>query len=121
MLRDDKIRDALLAYYAEVDGLQRSIETVMGRGRDPLAEVGWDIRAFDMALSYAVTRNRKNAIERALEQDPEGQHALLARFRAHPDALRATRRAITYNALLQPIIAQWVRELASIRSTLGEP
>lgn len=121
VLRDDKARDAVLAYYAEVDGLQRSIETVMRRGRDPLAEVGWDIRAFDLALSYAVTRNQKSAIERALVEDPEGQQALLTRFRAHPDALRATHRAITYNGLLKPIIAQWIRELSSVRSSLAQP
>lgn len=121
VLRDDKARDAVLAYYAEVDGLQRSIETVMRRGRDPLAEVGWDIRAFDLALSYAVTRNQRTAIERALAEDPEGEQALLTRFRSHADALRATQRAITYNGLLQPIIAQWIRELSSVRASLSQP
>ena len=118
VLRDDVARDAVLAYYAEVEGLQRSIETVMRRGRDPLAEVGWDIRAFDLTLSYAVTRNHTPAIQRALSEDPEGRQALLARFRAHPDAMRATQRAITYNGLLQPIIDQWIRELNRVRSSL---
>lgn len=118
VLRDDRNRDAILAYYSEVDRFQRSIETIMRRGRDPLGEVGWDIRAFDLALSYAVARSRTGSVDAALNDDPEGQQALLARFRNHPDAARATRRAITYNGLLLPIINQWTRELTSVRAGL---
>jgi hypothetical protein len=119
VLRDDKARDAVLAYYAEVDRMQRSIETVMRRGREPLGEVGWDIRAFDLALSYAVTRYQGPARDAALSADAEGQQALLARFRAHPDAMRATRRAITYNGMLRPIITDWISELGTVRSVLA--
>lgn len=118
VLRDVRLRDGLLTYYSEVERFQRSIETVMRRGRDPLAEVGWDIRAFDLALSYAVTRSGTHRGQRALANDPEGEGALLRRFREHPDALRATYRAVTYHSLLQPIITDWTRELSAVRLQL---
>lgn len=119
VLRNVRLRDGLLTYYSEVQRLQRSIETVMRRGRDPLAEVGWDVRAFDLALSYAVTRGSTHDAQRALATDPDGEGALLMRFRQHPDALRATRRAVTYHGLLHPIITDWTRELSAVRSELG--
>lgn len=119
VLHDDRTRDAILAYYSEVERFQRTLETVMRRGRESLAEIGWDIRAFDLTLSYAVTRGPNSPeASRALNADPEGDQALLARYRAHADALRATRRAITYNAFLHPIISDWSRELASVRAGL---
>ena len=118
VLRDVRLREGLLTYYSEVERLQRSIETVMRRGRDPLGEVGWDIRAFDLALSYAITRYGTQAPARALGSDPDGESALLARFRRHADASRATRRAITYHGLLHPIISDWTRELNAVRSLL---
>lgn len=119
VLRDVQLRDKLLFYYAEVARFQRSIETIMRRGRDPLAEVGWDVRAFDLSLSYAITREPTDGAMRALESDPEGSGALIRRFRQHPDALRSTRRAITYHSLMRPIIADWTSQLEAVRSQLN--
>lgn len=103
------------SYNYQVGRLQRTIETVMGRGRDPLAEVGWDIGAFDGALSYAITRTDLGVGSPAALQ-PRAE--LATRFRQHPDAERATRRAVTYQGFLAPIIADWERQLATIRRVL---
>ena len=115
VIRDASVRDALLTYYSEVGRLQRTIETVMGRGREPLAEVGWDVGAFDGALSYAITRTDLGVDSPAALQ-PSAE--LATRFRQHPDAERATRRAVTYQGFLSPIIADWERQLVTIRRVL---
>lgn len=117
VIRDARVRDALLKYYSEVGRLQRTIETVMGRGREPLAEVGWDIGAFDGALSYAITRADLGV---SAQSDVEVSPELATRFRRHPDAERAARRAITYQGFISPIIADWERQLAVVRQVLPD-
>ncbi len=113
VLRSDGLRDAILSYYASLVWAERSLETVMQRGRDPLGEVGWDIRAFDPAGSYAVNLGQG---ARSPQGAGSGAGSTLARrFRAHPEAERATRRAVTYNAMLQPIVESWQRHLAALR------
>jgi hypothetical protein len=116
VIREAKVRDALLTYYSEVGRLQRTLETVMGRGREPLAEVGWDIGAFDGALTYAITRN--DLAVSTPTAVPQWSGELGSRYRQHPDAERATRRAITYQGFLSPIIADWEVQLGTVRRVL---
>ena len=118
VLRNVELRDAVLTYYAEVERLQRTIETVMRRGREPLAELGWDIRAFDPTLSYAVMRTAPNTtVDTASAGGISGQ-ALIHRFREHPDAERATHRAVTYQRFLRPIMTDWARQLQIVRARM---
>ena len=119
VLRDDQLRDAMLTYYMNIVGLQTSLRTIMLRGKDPLGEVGWDIRAFDPSLSYAVTVFRPSSAD--LESRASESSELLAtRFRAHPDAERAARRAVTYNGMMQPILREWEVALETVRSRLRD-
>lgn len=116
VLRDENLRDALLTYYARVGRFQFSLETVMRRGRDPLGELGWDIRAFDPSIEYAVDPRTSRPSVVPLVSSEDG--TLLASFRAHRDARRVTHRALTYNALLRPILADWDLTLERLRTRL---
>ena len=100
-------RDAVLTYYTQVTVFQRKLETIMRRGKDPLGEVGWDIRAFDPARVFALLRQADSTRDTSTE-------GLLQRFQSHPDAERATYRAITYNQTLQLLLSDWERSLASV-------
>jgi hypothetical protein len=114
------LRDAILTYYAEITWFQRSLQTVMQRGKDPLGELGWDIQAFDPALAYAA--NLASAAPQDSTLASELLENLTSRFRNHPDAERATRRALTYNGMLQPVISEWQRALDTVRIRVpGEP
>jgi len=42
------------------------------------------------------------------------------RFTRHPDVERVTRRAITYNAILQAVLHNWERSLASVLAQIAE-
>ena len=117
VIRSDTLRDAILTYYADIAWYQRSLQTVMQRGKDPLGEVGWDIQAFDPALSYAVNLggiSRRGPERTALETNV----SLGERLRQHPGALTATQRAVTYNGMLQPILEEWQLALATLRQQL---
>jgi len=108
-------RDAVLTYYTQVTVFQRMLETMMRRGKDPLGEVGWDIRAFDPAMEYAFLRQSDSTLLPAATPTPSASGgSLLRRFQSHPDAERATYRVITYNAFLQVTLANWERSLASV-------
>lgn len=117
VIRSDRLRDAMLTYYADIGWYQRSLQTVMQRGKDPLGEVGWDIQAFDPALSYAV--NLGGITRRAPQQTAlETGVSLARRYIRHPHALTATRRSVTYNGMLQPILEEWQLALATLRQQL---
>ena len=117
VIRDAGVRDAMLTYYSEVDRLQRSIETVMRRGREPLAEVGWDIQAFDPGLAYAIS-SREPVQNTATENDRQPPQRVSERFRNHPAARSAAARALTYQRFLTPIISDWETQLRAVRSRL---
>jgi hypothetical protein len=119
VLRDDSFRDALFTYYAEVSRFQRSLETVMARGKDPLGELGWDIQAFDAAITYAVNLGAASESQAANVAMPGGNSTLLQRYRAHPDAERVTQRSFTYNGMLGPILDDWGRALSVLRRQAG--
>lgn len=120
VLRDDELRDAILNYYADIAWFQRSLQTVMQRGKDPLGELGWDIQAFDPAIIYAANMGMSAAGpgQPAFKAKPLGD--LTTRYRNHPDAQRVTRRALTYNAMLQPIVGDWQTALDKLRDQLPE-
>lgn len=121
LLRDDELRNGLFNYYTSVQRYQRSLETVMKRGKDPLGELGWEVHAYDDILGYAV--NLGSAPARAaddlptIEPDPV---PLLARVRRQPNATVAVRRALTYNGMLQPIVGEWIQSLELVRNKLPE-
>jgi hypothetical protein len=119
VIRDAAVRDALLTYYSEVVRLQRTLETVMRRGRDPLAEVGWDIQAFDPALTYAIT-SQEPAQNTGIENRRRPPQPVSERFRNHPAARSAAARALTYQRFLTPIISDWETQLRLVRSPLGD-
>lgn len=116
VIRSGPLRDALLTYYAYVAWYQRSFQTIMQRGRDPLAEVGWDIQAFDSGLSRTV--------DPGVMAPAPGRTALATeaslwnRFRSHPDAIAAARRAVTYNGIARPMLEDLQRRLADLRQEL---
>jgi hypothetical protein len=120
VLRDDVLRDAILTYYADLTWFQRSLQTVMQRGKDPLGEVGWDIQAFDLSLTYAVNlgKSSTNPPDLAVVSGVSGD--LTSRFRNHREAERATQRALTYNGMLQPILAEWQHALEAVRRYVPE-
>lgn len=117
VIRDAGVRDALLTYYSELIRLQRTLETVMRRGRDPLAEVGWDIQAFDPALAYAIT-SQEQAQNAGAENANRPPQPASERFRNHPAARTAAARALTYQRFLTPIISDWETQLRLVRSRL---
>jgi hypothetical protein len=116
VLRNVRARDALLTYYSEVDRLQRSLETVMRRGREPLAEVGWDIQAFDPSLAYAISVDRGAGTKPNLPA-PQSTRAA-ERFRVYPGARTAATRAVTYHRFIEPIVSDWELQLRLVRSEL---
>lgn len=118
VLRDDTLRDAILTYYADIIWFQRSLQTVMQRGKDPLGEVGWDIRAFDPSLEYAANLGKSSTAPMNAGMTNELLGFLTVRFRNHRDAERATRRALTYNGMLQPILREWQLALEKVRTNL---
>lgn len=119
VLRDEELRDALLTYYALIPRFQFSLETVVRRGRDPLGELGWDIRAYDDVLAYAANFGTvPSELLPFAQVRPARDGRLVDRFRAHPDARRATHRAITYNALMQPVLLDWELRLGEVRAAL---
>lgn len=112
VIQKASVRDAVLTYYARVPYFQRVLETVMRRGRDPLGEVGWDIQGFDPAIQYAAARGTDPLVARTeagVNRPTVG--TLVDRFTSHPDADRATRRAVTYHAMLQAVLKNWERSL----------
>ena len=114
VIEEATMRDAILSYYAEVTRLQRMLETVMGRGKNPLGEVGWDVRAFDPAIGYAVVPAKDPTFATDEISSPRVQGGqLVDRFRNHPDAERATLRAITYNKMLQSVLDLWQESVDS--------
>jgi hypothetical protein len=121
VIRESATRDAILTYYTEVTSFQRMIETVMRRGKDPLGDVGWDIRAFDPSIAYAVSRGDDSIPVSSTDTTYsllEG--GLLRRLQNHEDAERATHRAITYNAMLQSTLATWEQSLAFVMARVLE-
>ena len=112
VIGDDATRDAVLSYYAEVTRFQRMLETVMVRGKNPLGDVGWDIQALDPAIAHAAASDSDLPSRNLPSRDAVGGQ-LLNSFRQHPDAERATRRAITYNKMLQSVLELWQQSLAS--------
>lgn len=118
VLKDAELRDALLTYYADITWFQRSLQTVMQRGKDPLGELGWDIQAFDPSLPYAANlgMSATGPTIATFESEPLGN--LTSRFRSQRDADRVTRRALTYNGMLQPILGEWQQALGEVRSKL---
>jgi hypothetical protein len=121
LIRSRELRNALFNYYASVERFQRSLETVMKRGKDPLGELGWDIHAYDQVLSYAVNLgNAPTSAKSSLDALPAESIALVDRFRRAPNAAIATRRALTYNGLLQPIVAEWYVALDAVRRMLPD-
>lgn len=120
VLRDDVLRDAILTYYADITWFQRSLQTVMQRGKDPLGELGWDIQAFDPSLTYAANLGKSAADPPDPSLVPEGSGGLTSRFRNHQDAERVTRRALTYNGMLQPILTDWQHALQEVRKFVSE-
>lgn len=119
VLRDVSFRDALFTYYAEVRRFQRSLETIMTRGKDPLGELGWDIQAFDADIGYAVNLGTAPESPARSAVALGGNGTLLQRYRAHPDAERVTRRSYTYNGMLRPILNDWDRALGVLRREAG--
>lgn len=87
----------------------------MERGRDPLGELGWDIGAFDPFVFYSVNPAHAAYLPRSQVGVAPAPDGLARRFRNHPDAERVTRRAITYNRMLEPVVAEWQNDLATVR------
>ena len=119
VIDDDEVRDALLSYYAEVTRFQAMLETVMSRGKNPLGEVGWDIQAFDAAISHSSVRESDLPMRSPQQRDAAGAQ-VLQRFRQHPAAERATIRAITYNKMLQTVLALWQQSLVSTLTQVSD-
>lgn len=117
VIEDATIRDAVLSYYSQVSGYQRVLETLMRRGKDPLGELGWDIGGFDPDISFAVGRGT-DTLEVASAPAMYDQGSLLSRFQNRADAERVTRRAITYNSMLQTALSRWERSLLEARTKI---
>ena len=121
VLRDIKLRESVLSYYFEVVRFQRSIESAMQRGKDPLGELGWDVRAFDTMLPYAANLGDAppETQSQALRDDAlDGK--LLERFRAQPAARATAERARTYNAISQTILARWQQSVNALLAQLRQ-
>lgn len=119
VIQDARVRDAMLTYYSEVGRLQRTLETVMRRGREPLAEVGWDIQAFDPALTYAIS-SQAPVQNTETENDRRPPLPVSERFRNHPAARLAAARALTYQRFMTPILSDWETQLRLVRSSLRD-
>lgn len=93
----------------------------MRRGKDPLGELVWDIQGFDPAIEYAAARGADPvAATPAPGVARRTDGALMRRFTNHPDAGRVTRRAITYNSMLQAVLENWERSLAPVLAQVTE-
>jgi len=113
VIEDAAVRDGVLTYYAQIPRFQRLLETVMRRGKDPLGDLAWDIQGFDPAIGYAAARGAEPFVAPpAARVDGLTNGSLIRRFASHPDAERVTRRAITYNAMLQAVLENWERSVS---------
>ncbi|MFV1988717.1 MAG: hypothetical protein ACC682_15690 [Gemmatimonadota bacterium] len=93
----------------------------MRRGKDPLGDLAWDIQGFDPAIGYAAARGAELSVAPpAVRVDGLPNGSLLRRFASHPDAERVTRRAITYNAMLQAVLGNWERSVSAALAQVTE-